>query len=389
MKRRASYNRLAIPAFLVISLACSLFASPPKQTSPTSSIYATAITVGGVHACALLNNNTVVCWGDNSAGQLGNGSYVQHNTAVQVLALEDVIAIAAGGEHTCALTMDGGMKCWGDNRYGQIGDGTRKSSTTPVEVTGLSSGAIAISAGMDHTCAIMSTGQAKCWGANLYGRLGGDLDGRLVDLPTNVVGGTDVSAIFAGAEHTCAITADRRVKCWGQNTNGELGDGTDRLIRNTPVDVIGISDVATMTTGFSNTCAVSEGDIYCWGMVPNNGRYEFTNIPIAIQAPGEEIVKVASGARHICGVSNRGAVLCWGENETGQLGDGSTRQTARIVDVPGFTNAVTEIAASYHCTCALTTAGEVLCWGDNSAGQLGNGTTENSAVPVDVVGIIK
>ncbi len=192
---------------------------------------------GGAHTCALRNDGTVYCWGDNWEGQLGDGTTaLSRPTPVAVAGLTGATALAAGGSHTCALQSDGTVACWGDNYYGQLGDGTTTSRPTPVAVAGLS-GATALAVGGSHTCALRNDGTVACWGANYYGQLG---DGTFTDrlTPTAVAGLSGATAIAARGSHTCALLADGTARCWGNNEYGQLGDGTARGARPFPAPVV-------------------------------------------------------------------------------------------------------------------------------------------------------
>jgi alpha-tubulin suppressor-like RCC1 family protein len=205
---------------------------------------AIAVSAGGDHTCALLRDGSVKCWGDNFYGQLGDGkSYPKENrslTPVTVVGISNAIAIATGHEHTCALLRDGSVKCWGDNLFGQLGDGTTHDKSTPVTVVGISN-AIAISAGDYHTCALLSNGSVKCWGGNDRGQLGDETTAAKSTTPVTVVGISNAIAVSAGGDHTCALLSNESVKCWGDNSDGQLGDGksyAEEMYSRIPVTVI-------------------------------------------------------------------------------------------------------------------------------------------------------
>ena len=231
----------------------------------------------------------------------------------------------------------GGVKCWGYNGDGQLGNGTTTDSNVPVDVSGLASGVAAIAVGEYHTCALTSGGGVKCWGRNDHGQLGIGTTTNF-RVPVDVSGlGSDVSAIAAGGGHTCALMSGGGVKCWGSNDLGEVSNGTTDS--NVPVDVSGLaSGVSAIAAGYVRTCALTSG----------------------------------------------GGVKCWGDNSFGGLGNGTTTASNVPVDVSGLASGVTAISAGGEHTCALTSGGAVKCWGSNYAGQLGNGTTTDSSVPVDV-----
>ena len=394
MKSRNVLRDLTIFMLLLASLACSLIGSQPgnavpvpsaepdSHTEAAPSLHVTAITTGVVHACALLSNGKVKCWGSNDTGQLGDGTDQDRNAPIEVPNLSDVAAISAGGGHTCALTNTGAVKCWGQNTSGQLGDGTKDKRLAAVSVSGLTD-IVSLSAGAEHTCAITTAGEAKCWGKNLYGRVGDGSNTRIIPSPVTVAGlAAGVLAISPGDEHTCAITEGGSVKCWGNNGFGQIGDDTTRN-KNSPTDVTGLANgIRAIAAGSSTSCAVTESNsVSCWGWI---GLQDYYLSPHPVDGLERDIAAISVGADHICGLTLDGVVKCLGENEHGQLGNGATSAVYSAQDVSGLSS-VRSIAASFYYTCALLGTGEVFCWGDNSSGQLGNGTNASSSEPVQVV----
>jgi len=201
--------------------------------------------------------------------------------------------------------------------------------------------------------------------------------------------------VAAGGLHTCAVTTAGGVKCWGYNGTRQLGDGTTAS-KSTPVDVVGLgSGVAAITAGWGHTCALSTaGGVKCWGSNGygqlgdgTSGHGTSKTTPVAVSGLGSGVAAIAAGSVHTCALTTAGGVKCWGHNSVGQLGDGSTTNKSTPVDVLGLGSGVTAIAAADNHTCALTTAGGVKCWGVNHSGQLGDGTTTDKRTPVDVVGL--
>ena len=349
-----------------------------------------AIAAGDLHTCALTATGAVKCWGSNGLGELGDNTTTQRLTPVDVSGLmSGVAAIAAGGKHTCALTAAGGVKCWGFNLFGQLGDNSNFGSLTPVDVAGLTSGVSALSTGGLHTCALTSGGGVKCWGYNSRGAVGDNTTiNRLT--PVDVTGLTSgVSALAAGNEGTCAITNSGSAKCWGANSAGQLGDNTFTQ-RNAPVDVSGLATgVRAIATSWFHTCALtSGGGVKCWGS--NEFGSLGDNQPVNRLTPVDALgltagmSAVTAGSRHSCALTTSGGAKCWGNNNSGQLGDNSTTQRLTTIDVSGLASGVSAIAAGDAHTCALTSSGGVKCWGDNSFGQLGDNTTTQRLTPVDV-----
>lgn len=404
-----------------------------------------AITAGEWYTCALTSGGGVKCWGSNFSGQLGDGTIINRSTPVNVVRLaSSAIAIAAGSGHTCALLSGGGVKCWGWNYYGQLGDGTLRQRSIPVDVTGLAGGVTTIAAGQLHTCVLLSGGGVKCWGYNGLGQLGDGTtmdrgkpvdvvrlasgvmtiagggahtcvllsdggvkcfgyngDGQLGDstiknssTPVDVVGlASGVASIAAGGVHTCALLLGGGVKCWGGNRDGQLGNGMAPWDSSTPVDVVGLaSGVTAIAAGGGNTCALlSGGGVKCWGDNSNGQLGDSTrtqrSIPVDVIGLPSSVTSIAVGGDHTCALVSGGGVKCWGYNGQGQLGDSTTTDRSTPVDVIGLTSGGTVITAGLGYSCVLATDGRVKCWGYNSAGELGNGTTTNSSIPADVSGL--
>ena len=299
-----------------------------------------------------------------------------------------VTQISAGGSHTCAVTTSGAAKCWGRNSSGQFGNGDTSDSATPVSVTGLDADVVQISAGYLHTCAVTTAGAAKCWGYNVQGQLG---NGSTTpsNTPVAVTGlGSGVTQIAAGGLHTCALHAGA-AKCWGYNVNGQLGNGSTSYSA-TPVSVTGLgSGVTQIAAGDAHTCAVHAGAAKCWGAGGSgrlgNGSTTQSNTPVAVTGLDFDVMQIAAGDAHTCAVHD-GAAKCWGNGSNGRLGNGSTSYSATPVSVTGLASNVTQIAAGPSHTCAVHD-GAAKCWGYNVNGQLGNGSTTQSNTPVAVTGL--
>ena len=363
----------------------------------------TAVSAGTFHTCAITTEGAVLCWGANGNGQLGDGSSVKRRTSPAKVAglAEGVVAVSAGELHTCALTDSGGVKCWGENGNGQLGDGTTTDRISPVDAAGLGGGAVAISAGTIHTCALTASGGVKCWGRMLLGPLSvqeralGTGVARDIKTAEYVEGLTSgVIAVSSGTLHTCALTTSGGVKCWGYNREGQLGDGT-KTDSGTPVDVAGLGEgVVSISAGWKHTCAVTaDADVKCWGW--NNGgqigdgTVTDRTTPAAVDGLREGVKAVSTGRMHTCALTASGAVKCWGFNGVGQLGNGETLPSSAPLDVEGLSGGVTSIASGLSHNCAITSAGGLKCWGIGSSGQLGDGTpdAQHRPVPEDVAGL--
>lgn len=346
---------------------------------------------GPEHSCAIVASG-IKCWGSNFSGQLGDGTRVSRNLPTSVVGLSGVVsAVALGSEHTCALVA-GAVKCWGANFSGQLGDGTHVSRAQPVGVSGLPGAVSDIAAGSEHTCAVTTSGSVWCWGANFSGQLG---DGGNVNssAPVRVSGlPARVMAVAAGSEHSCAVMSDGAVACWGANWGGQLGDGANAN-RSAPVVVHELpGTVMEVAAGAEHSCALTRaGAIWCWGAnfsgQLGDGTNGNRNVPVRVSGLPTGVVAVAAGSEHTCAATSRGAMTCWGANFSGQLGDGSNASRNTPVTVARLPGTVAAIALGSEHSCAATTGAAMGCWGANFSGQLGNGTNANRSSPAVVSGV--
>ncbi len=372
---------------------------PVKVTGIDS---ATAVTVCGSLSCARLKDKTIRCWGSNSAGQLGDGTTTDRATPVTVSGITTAEAVDASSTHACALLTSGAVQCWGYNQSGELGSGASGSySALPVLVPDITN-ATAVAVGGAFTCALLAGGTVKCWGWNSADQLGVHSDTKGSSLvPLTISGITDAVAVDAGGAHVCALLSDASVRCWGSNTNGQLGGGRLSSDRSpTPIPALGITDAAAIATGEDHTCVgLVDGTIKCWGwnsfgqlgngsMAPITGQPEDSFLPVLVQGVSGATT-ISAGYKHSCAAFADGTLRCWGQNDSGQLGDG-TAMIASLVEIApvstiGVANA-TRISAYRH-NCVVLADGRVQCWGSNSNGQLGDGTTHSSSIARTVAGV--
>ncbi|HEX6252129.1 MAG TPA: protein kinase [Gemmatimonadaceae bacterium] len=296
------------------------------------------------------------------------------------------VSIATGGAHSCLVTASGRAYCWGGNDRGQLGSGNTTRHTSPSAV-GDDLRFAAITSGLSHSCAITRDGSAWCWGENGNGQLG-DRSHTARLGPVQVADGHAFRSLEAGAAHTCGLDRGGRVWCWGSNARGQLGAG-DAGTRDSPVPVAIDTDrrFASIALGWSFSCGLDgSGSAMCWGENASgqlgNGTRESRRSPTAVRTD-LEFVAITAGSGHACGLTEAGEAWCWGRNTRGQLGDGTRADQAQPVRVKTPVRFVAVSAGAVH-TCAIATDGTAYCWGQNTYGQLGDGGTTDRDEPVPV-----
>lgn len=343
---------------------------------------ATALEVGHDHVCALIGGGSLKCWGGNGAGQIRSGVNTVAPTEVVGLGGR-VTKVSAGFAATCVVVEDGRVQCWGGNSSGQLGDGTTTPRTQPTDVVDLGGVANDVSAGEGFACALLSDGVVKCWGTNNYGQLGdGSTQQRL--RPVTVQGLSGIVQISAGTTHACALSSGGEVFCWGKNTDGQIGDGTTTAA-NRAVRVL--SGASVVTAGYASTCAaLSAGGMRCWGYNGYGGQLgDLTDTgrksPVEVHGIAQIVNSIGVAYGHTCAVDDDGGVLCWGNNDQGELGTGSFATRAYPVDVHGVHHQASAISLAAETACVVQSS-NVKCWGQGYLGQLGQGRKERRYYPV-------
>jgi alpha-tubulin suppressor-like RCC1 family protein len=388
----------------------------------------------------LTGQDQVRCWGDNHFGQLGYGNAINVGDKstdlpftsgnVPLPPLDPVQQLVAGNNHTCVLLQSGLIYCWGDNQFGQLGynrtdnlgDGEPVTSFGYVTLGGL---ATLVAAGGDHTCAILQSGAVRCWGRNNFGQLGRGNTANIGDNETvysagdlDLGAGVTVKDLALGDSHTCALLTTGAVRCWGRNDNGQLGYGrSDHLGDNEPINNLSnvslTGTVRKVVAGAFHTCALTfAGTLRCWGFNIDGelgqsysgylglgvvgGNFNWGDVvgelPSTLPSDiniGSPVTDVVAGDFHTCALSSDGQLRCWGLGSSGQLGYGNTSSVLTPptagVNLDGVS--AYRIAAGAAHTCALRNNGTARCWGANGSGQLGRGNTANSSTATGNVDI--
>ena len=376
---------------------------PGHPTFPGSTIGSihslTAVGAAHNYTCVVMDNNDMKCWGRGGQGYLGNGnsdgSFVPSN--VDMGGRVAVEMSGTGGHHTCMLLDNGSLSCWGEDWNGQIGHGHYGGWwDTPHEYVSLgTNAAVTVVTGIHHTCAIADDETLWCWGQNTNGQLGtGDYDRRTSPTQIQLPPGRSPVSVTAMFDTTCVVLDNGSGMCWGLNNEGNLGDGTYND-RNEPTPITILPEnrsLVALALGPSHTCGIlDDGLVSCWGGNNNYGAFgdgttNNSTYPRSPQLPsGRTAISIDAGLGHTCVILDNSSGMCWGWNEFGQLGDGTTNNTTTpiFVSMPHGAG-LAEISAGMRHTCGVATNGSLYCWGAHGQGALGLGVDVDSDVPAYV-----
>jgi alpha-tubulin suppressor-like RCC1 family protein len=379
MKTRTIITRAVLVLFLTIT---ALGAGSPAhaQAPPEAGGRWRSVSAGGFHNCGIRTTNGrdghLWCWGWNDDGQLGTGDLYQGMTPREIGYGTDWRSVAAGPFHTCGINGPGVLHCWGDDREGQLGNAEQGARRTPTEIAAGVRNWTKVTAGAFHTCGLRSTGALFCWGSDTVGQVGdgpGGPPSRLV--PVRVRG--SYRSVDAGLYHTCAVRTNGRLACWGDDSFGQLGNGAQRGTTPVPVDVAGPGRSWTqVAAGDQHTCGLAANRrIFCWGDDENgqlgNGPTSSATkqTPIGV-ASSDRFSGVTAGMAHSCGYVAQVGLSCWGADHNGQVGNNADLVQASEPDGVVISGRVARVSAGGVHTCAVNVAGALFCWGDNSRAQL-------------------
>jgi alpha-tubulin suppressor-like RCC1 family protein len=370
-------------------------AAPPTGTTP------------GAAVCGLSTAGTVYCWGLNNHGQLGNNNTGTNSSVPVAVTTSGVLSgvvltdVSVGYSQACAVSAAGVPYCWGGAGNNQLGNNSTTDSGVPVAVT--TSGALSgvtltqLSSGGGQTCALSTAGAAYCWGQNNDGQVGNGNTGTNAATPaavttSGVLSGITLAQVAAGNYHTCALDTTGATYCWGNNSSGQLGNPVTANNFNTAVAVT--SQATMISAGYVDACAVRNGNGYCWGdntdgQLGNNSTTTQFNTEVAVSAPSGGAVtwsQISAGDYGTCGLTTAGAAYCWGQDNVGQVGNGTSGSTNYLIPTAvsapsGGAVTWSQISVGAGQVCAITTSGAGYCWGNGASGDLGDGSTSNVSIP--------
>jgi alpha-tubulin suppressor-like RCC1 family protein len=396
--RSQSYVSLAV--LLAAALGCgddpvspSNPSDPQFATASTASLSFRQLSTGHGHTCGVTAANLAYCWGSNWFGQLGDGSTTDRSAPRAVSGGLRFRQVSAGSDHTCGVTTDNRAYCWGFNFHGELGNGTgypintRRLTPTPV----VDRKFVQVRAGQAYTCGIeVGTEAGFCWGYNVFGQLGDDTRNDRWR-PARVRGGLHFRHLSTGVDHTCGVTTDNRAFCWGLNNGGQLGNGTT-VGDDRPLRAAAPLRFSVVHAGRYHSCGLTlDQRAYCWGLNGEGQLGDGTSgnsrlTPVAVTG-GLRFDHLIAREVHTCAVTSRNRAYCWGDNSLGEIGDGTTdNDRLRPTPVTGGHLFKGVWTGGYY-TCGLASDDRAWCWGSNGSGKLGNGTTTTPIpVPTAVVG---
>lgn len=339
-----------------------------------------SVAMGVTHACGITSANKLKCWGANNIGQVGNGGTSNTSPPVAIDTLTSYNMVSSGFQYSCGITTANKLKCWGSNTNGVLGLGTFGGfQASPTAVDALQD-YIFVAAGYMHVCAITTLNKLKCWGANSNYQLGNGLN-TASNLPILIDATNNYQHVSPGTDSTCAVTTGGNMYCWGLNNTGQVGTGTT-VTQTTPYLVgTGYSQAAT---GGQHACGLKGTSIFCWGgnyaNQFGNGGTGFNQLPTLVSG-SQSYQSVRAGQNYGCGIKIGGSLMCWGANSDGQVGTGNTTPQSLAVQIDTG-NTYTAVSVGWDATCGIT-GGNIKCWGKNNAGQLGYYSSQANPVVID------
>lgn len=360
----------------------------------TSSLFGwEKISVGVYHTCAIKADKTLHCWGGNGSGALGDGTTTTRSTPTPVSGAGTWKSVDAGYSHTCGIKSDDTLWCWGSNSNGELGDNSTTQRLVPTAISGGGTWK-QVGVGLNLSCGIKSDDTLFCWGSNSNGRTGLNTSAGNTLVPTGINGGGTWAQVGVADQHACAVRSDNTLRCWGNNFNGQLGDNstTQRLV---PTAVSGGGSWKYVMGGYNHSCGIKSDDtLWCWGN-NNSGRTGLgtavgnTLVPTQISGGGtwKRIDTAQYNGAFSCGIKSDDTLWCWGYNYYGQLGDPviSTFGTT-VPNLVAGGGAWKDVKVAQNTSCGLKADGSIRCWGSNNYGIIGNGTTADVYAPMAITG---